>query len=51
MTQEEIEKATKMANAHDFIRNLPKVGQSSLATYKKHLAPLLGMSVANVYLT
>ena len=25
-TQEEIEKATKMANAHDFIRTLPKVG-------------------------
>ena len=43
VTQEEIEKATKMANAHDFIRSLPKVGQSSLGTYKKHLAPLLGM--------
>ena len=43
VTQEEIEKATKMANAHDFIRSLPKVGRSSLGTYKKHLAPLLGM--------
>ena len=51
VTQEEIEKATKMANAHDFIRSLPKVGRFSLGTCEKHLAPLLSMSVANVYLT